>query len=61
MYMPSFEWSPEFLEFGRYAEKWVDGESMQVWIPHCAQHPGFAKPCRACEAAPLGPDEGREA
>lgn len=56
-----FEWSPEFLEFGRYAEKWIDGESMQVWIPHCPQHPGFPKPCTVCEAAPLGPDDGSEA
>ena len=39
----------------------MDGELVTVWIPHCAQHPGFPKPCRACEAAPLGPDEGREA
>lgn len=56
-----FEWSPEFLEFGRYAEKRLEEELVTVWIPHCAQHPGFEKPCRLCEAAPLGPDEGPEA
>ena len=56
-----FEWSPEFLEFGRWDERSIDGELVTVWIPHCAQHPGFEKPCRLCEAAPLGPDEGPEA
>ena len=55
--MTKYEWSGELMEFGH----WERSEAGPVWVSHCVQHPGFAKPCRVCEALPLGMDEGREA
>jgi hypothetical protein len=55
------EWDDDAEEFGRWREMSVDGELVNVWVPHCPYHPGFAKPCQICEAMPLSPAEGAEA
>ena len=48
------------MEFGHWELAVLDGVSERVWVPHCVRHPGFAQPCRVCEALPLGTDEGGE-